>query len=179
MKNLENPIRLSELQPKNTLIKAGLKKAEVFCDIGAGTGIFTTEAAKITDAITYAVDISKDMLKIIEDKAKRQGLKNIQLINPKGFNYPIESNQCDFIMLCTVLHEINNKTALLNEIYRILKTSGRLIVIEFYKKQTPMGPPPKNRISIEQTKMFAQQHGLNLQEQSSLGENLYILMFKK
>lgn len=179
MNKLENPARLNELQPRSTLLKTGLNEGDIFCDIGAGTGIFTIEAAKITNSKTYAVDISEDMLKIIADKAKAQDLENIELINPQTFNYPIESNQCHFIMLCTVLHEINNKTALLDEIHRILKRSGRLIIIEFFKKQTPMGPPANHRISIEETMALADELDFNLQKQSSLGENLYILVFKK
>lgn len=179
MSKLENPARLMELKPRSTLLETGLNKDDIFCDIGAGTGIFTIEAAKITNAKTYAVDVSEDMLKVIEDKAAKHNLKNIELINPETFNYPIETNQCDFIMLCTVLHEIDDKSALLNEIYRILKRSGRLIIIEFFKKQTPMGPPANHRISIDETMALADEFDFNLQKQSSLGENLYILVFRK
>lgn len=179
MSKLENPARLSELQPRSTLLKTGLNEGSIFCDIGAGTGIFTIEAAKITNAKTYAIDISEDMLKIIAGKAKAQGLENIELIKPEGFKYPIDTNQCDFIMLCTVLHEIDNKDALFNEINRILKTCGKIIIIEFHKKRTSMGPPVNNRISIEETMALADKFGFKPHKQSSLGENLFILTLKK
>jgi ubiquinone/menaquinone biosynthesis C-methylase UbiE len=61
----ENPVRLAELNPQQTLVKLGFKEGMQLCDIGAGTGIFSFEAAKLTSEKIYALDISSDMLAII------------------------------------------------------------------------------------------------------------------
>jgi len=45
---LENPERLAELSPKDTLMRIGLGEKDIICDIGAGSGIFTIPAAGIT-----------------------------------------------------------------------------------------------------------------------------------
>lgn len=179
MSKFENPIRLMELLPKETLIDIGLKKGDLFCDIGAGTGVFTIEAAIITGVDTYAIDISEEMLSVIEAKANALDIENIQLIKASGFDYPIEEGVCDFAFMCSTLHEIYEKPQLLKEIHRILKRDGKLAVIEFHKSRTPLGPPEQNRISMEETKEIVEEHGFAELSKRNLGENYYLCTFKK
>lgn len=53
----ENQMRIEELNPRNTLIKAGFKDSMVLCDIGAGTGIFAFPASRISSNDIYALEI--------------------------------------------------------------------------------------------------------------------------
>ncbi len=62
---LENPERLAELSPKETLMKIGLGEQDVICDIGSGSGIFTIPAAQITANTVFALDINNEFLDII------------------------------------------------------------------------------------------------------------------
>lgn len=55
---LENPVRLAELDPAATLIRAGFRENMVLCDIGAGTGIFTFPATQISSEKIYTLEIS-------------------------------------------------------------------------------------------------------------------------
>jgi|GEM_PF-2602649 len=62
---LENPDRLAELSPKETLMRIGLGEQDIICDIGAGSGIFTIPAARITANTVFALDINDEFLDII------------------------------------------------------------------------------------------------------------------
>ena len=179
MHKFESPKRVEELNPKGTLINTGLKGGDVFCDIGTGPGLFTIEAAKITGAKVYAIDTSNDMLEIVAGKAETLRLNNIELINPEGFSYPIEDGFCDYVLLSTVLHEIDDKQALLAEINRILKPGGRLVIIELHKRETPIGPPLSHRISFDETRQLAEEQGFVLWQHESMGENFYLTVFGK
>lgn len=53
-----------------------LNKETVVLDIGCGTGIYALELAKYCKNIV-GLDCSKNMLRILEEKAKKAGLKNI------------------------------------------------------------------------------------------------------
>ena len=179
MHKFESPARLGELNPAVTLKNIGLEHGDVFCDIGSGTGIFTVEAAKITDNTVYAIDTSDDMLKITEGKCEALGLKNVMTIHPEGFSYPIADGQCDVVLLSTVIHEIDEKAALLKEIHRILAPQGKLVIIELHKRETPIGPPVGHRISEEQLQQIAEEHSFVQDSLTSLGENLYLSEFNK
>ena len=67
----------------------------------------------------------------------------------------------------------------LEEVKRLLKNRGKLAVIEFHKRQTPMGPPLAQRLSREEVKELLSQRGFVMQEEFDLGDNFYCLVFLK
>lgn len=174
---LENPVRLAELSPAQTLREIGLKETDVFCDIGAGTGIFTFAAASICKAV-YALEKSGELADYIDGKARMEGFPNIKsvLVSERGFGLPRES--CDAAILCTVLHEIGDKEGFLAEIVNILKKNGRLAIIEFHKKTSQMGPPPELRMSEDEVISIVGTTGFMLSKRMILGDNFYLLIFE-
>jgi len=55
---LENLESIAELSPKETLLRIGLGEQDIICDIGAGSGIFTIPAARITKNTAFALEIN-------------------------------------------------------------------------------------------------------------------------
>lgn len=60
--------------------KFNLKCTDVVFDIGCGTGRLTIPIAERVKFV-YAIDVSKEMLKIAKSEAEREKLKNIEFIN--------------------------------------------------------------------------------------------------
>lgn len=176
---LENAERLAELRPEETLKKIGLGEHDIICDIGAGSGIFTIPAAKITSNSVFALDINDELLGVITEKAREESLTNIFTVKVTGDGYNIETGSVDFVMLVAVLHEINNKANFLAEIKRIVKSTGKLVVIEFHKQQTPMGPPVIHRISRDEVAAICNEYGFRKSDEFSMGDNYYCLVLKK
>lgn len=177
---LEREKRVSELNPPKTLSMIGLNKGEVFCDIGAGTGIFTVEAARMTEALTYALEINEEMIDIIEDKAKSLGLTNIKTAQVSTDLFPVPSQSCDIVLLSTVFREIDDRDILLKEMRRILKcATSRLVIIELHKRLTEIGPPVDARMSEEEVKERVEEEGFVLKRSEILGDNYYCLIFER
>lgn len=174
---LEDPERLKELNPAGTLMRIGLGEHDVVCDIGAGTGIFTIPAAKITDNLVFALETDDEMLEVIAQKAGNEGLLNIRTLKVADSQFGINEKTADLVILVTVLHEIENKTAFLQEISRIVKCNGRLAVIEFHKRQTPVGPPIVPRISQDEVMKLGSECGFVRSDEFNLGSNLYCIVF--
>ncbi len=172
---LENPNRLAELIPMDTLRKIGLKDGDTFCDVGAGTGIFTFAAAEITTNQIYAVEISGEMLVRLQVSAEEKKLEHVKVV--KGIQ-AIPESSCSAVLLCTVLHEVPDVEKMINEIRRILKPKGVLSIIEFHKQQTPMGPPVEHRLDSRQLAEDLYGYGLNQIQHFSLGENFYCSVFR-
>jgi precorrin-6B methylase 2 len=78
MNRFENPERIKELNPAKTLKRIGLKNGDIICDIGAGSGIFYIPAAKLTSNLVYSLEINDEMLKIIDEKARKEGLSTLK-----------------------------------------------------------------------------------------------------
>jgi len=174
----ENPIRLAELNPKNTLIKAGFKDDMMLCDIGAGTGIFSFPATQISSNDVYALEISDSMIELLKNRMAEQKIKNLKIKKVDSDILPLDDNSCDMAIMVTVLHEVENKEFMLNEIKRILKKKGKFMVIEFHKRKTPMGPPIDHRISEECVEEICNSNGLKTIEKFSLGDNFYSAVFE-
>ncbi|MFT9077667.1 class I SAM-dependent methyltransferase [Ethanoligenens sp.] len=173
---LDNPKRIEELNPSDTLRRIGLKDSDAFCDVGAGTGIFTFEAAEQTKSDVYAVEISHEMLDILQSKMQERNVKNIIL---KKSVQDVPSDSCRVVLLCTVLHELRDFEHVIGEVKRIITNNGTLAIIEFHKRQTLMGPPVDSRMSPSQVEERLLQHGFYKTDYFELGENFYGMIFSK
>ena len=174
----ENPMRLAELDPATTLIKAGFKEDMVLCDIGAGTGIFSFPATQISSKDIYALEISDSMIEVLKSRAAERSIQNLKIRKVDSPVLPIDSCTCDMAVMVTVLHEVEDKKFMLNEIKRVLRTMGKLLIIEFHKRSTPMGPPIDHRISEELTQEICNNNGFKTIDKFSLGENFYGIVFE-
>ena len=81
MKKLHSTKRLKELKPYDTLRNIGVLEDSILFDYGAGTGVFTIPAAKITRNKIYAYDINDDMLEILNKKSQIEALNNVITLN--------------------------------------------------------------------------------------------------
>lgn len=143
---LDSPRRMAELQPEWVLDCLGVSGSRVVCDIGAGSGVFTLAAARRTAGSVYAVETDGAILAVLAQRAEAAGLHTVRPLCVSAYAYDIPDHSVDVALLVTVLHEVDNRDALLAELGRILCGQGRVCVIEFRKEQTPMGPPVSCRL---------------------------------
>lgn len=172
----ENEKRLNELDIVNSLKRAGLEEGQVVCDYGAGTGVVTVEAARLTNEAVYALDMDPAMIDHIEDKVTKQSLANVKFTKVEADQLPLKEASIDLFLLVTVLHEIEDVPTFIEKIKRVLKPKGKVMVIDFHKKETLMGPPVDGRMSAYQATRHFLRENILLDEQYNLGDNLYQLV---
>ena len=112
------------------------KKLKIL-DIGCGTGSQLIEI-KIyrKNAECYGIDSSKDMLEISKNKAKKINLQiNFQQQNYENLKF--KSNFFDIVTAFLALHETNfgTRTKAIKEIKRVLKKTGKLILVDYEKTE--------------------------------------------
>ncbi len=176
---LENPDRVEELSPEITLRTIGLRADDVFCDIGAGSGLFALQAAKMTSGNVYALEIDEDMLALIRKRADMQGLHHLHTVAVRDESFGLPPNTADIVLLATVLHEIEDQKPFLADIYSLLKTDGKLAVIEFRSGPTPFGPSPEHRMSRERIEETVCAAGFVYSDFFELGPNFIGIVFLK
>lgn len=174
----EQANRLEEINIIESLKKAGIDKNTVVADYGSGTGIFTVEAAKLTDQTVYAFDVRDDFLKLAADKVATAGLSNVVFKKVEKDLIDLEDNSLDIFFLVTVLHEIVDIPAFVQEIKRVLKPGGRVMIIDFIKKEGTFGPSIRERVSAYQAARHFFREDIALDTQEILGENFYLLVLK-
>lgn len=175
----ENPIRLEELDVETSLKRTGVKPGDTVCDYGAGTGIFAVAAASMTEAPIYALDMDQKMLDIIDQKKRDLNLSNIRTKKVEPDCLPLEEGSVDHLLLVTVLHEILDVPSFVERAVKVLKPDGKIMIIDFLKKEDNFGPPIQERVSAYQAARFFHREGIEMERQYDLGENLYLLILKK
>jgi ubiquinone/menaquinone biosynthesis C-methylase UbiE len=149
---LDNPIRRLIQPPSEIIERLSINPSEVVVDFGCGPGFFTVDLAKKAKKVV-AVDISPEMLKKTELKAKKAGIKNIEFLQSDGKTLHLGDDSVDKILLVTVYHEVGDSDAVLKEFGRTLNSTGKLAIVEVIKKgflpSAPVQNPNKLKAEIE------------------------------
>ena len=121
--------------PEKNLRSFSLGSSMIVADLGAGSGFYTIAAAKhVPNGKVYAVEIVKDFLQTIRNKAAHAGLTNIEAIwgdveRPSGTG--IGSGVCDRVIASNILSQVEDKEAFVKEAVRILKPDGEVLYIDW------------------------------------------------
>ena len=108
---------------------ADIKEGEVVVDLGSGGGIDVFLAANKEFGKAIGIDMTDEMLVKARDNAKRSGFTNVEF--KKGdieSGIPIENNAADVVISNCVINLTIDKVAAFKEIYRILRSNGRMII---------------------------------------------------
>lgn len=119
------------------LEEAGIRRGMSVLDFGCGPGRYTLPAAELVgrQGVVYGLDVHPLALRAVEKKAQKQGMTNIRVINSDR-STGLDPESVDVVLLYYALHDIEEKDAVLKEIYRVLKPEGRLL----YKDHTNLVP---------------------------------------
>jgi len=101
-------------------------------DLGAGDGSFSLLLAQ-SAAKVIAVDSSARMIEVGREQAKRQGADNIEFRLGDFEEVPIADASVDVVFFSQSLHHAQHPERALHEAHRILRTGGRIVVLDLAK----------------------------------------------
>ena len=85
----------------------------------------------------------------------------------------------DVVFFCDVLHRVENRPAYYAKLARALKPGGRIVVIDFYKKALPVGPPPSMKLTDQAVIAEFQKAGFALSKRLDSLPYQYFLFFEQ
>jgi len=98
----------------------------VVLDVGCGTGIYTIPLAKKTGAIVFGLDSAKEMIEKAEVKEDGQ---RVEWQVGDAENLPFANARFDRVIMTMVIHLMVTKQKAIDEIYRVLKKNGTLVIM--------------------------------------------------
>lgn len=130
---LERPEREQEEQPDKIIEVMGLKDGDVVVDMGCGTGYFARRMARAVapSGKVYGVDIQPEMLTIMEDLCKKEGVTNVVAVLGDEDDPKLPRGGIDWMILVDVYHEFQKPEPMLAKMRDSLKPDGRIALIEY------------------------------------------------
>jgi ubiquinone/menaquinone biosynthesis C-methylase UbiE len=175
---LEDPARDAYQKPHEVMEALHVKEGEVIADIGAGSGYFTLRLSHHVGSTghVYGVDISPDMIRHLNRRISEAGLLNVSTILAQPDD-PLLPRPVDRFLVVDVWHHIENQPAYLGLMKKMLKPGGQVVMIDFHKKELPIGPPPGMKIAREDLLHQMQEHGFKLVAEHTFLPYQYFLVF--
>ncbi|NLE80120.1 MAG: methyltransferase domain-containing protein [Rhodococcus sp.] len=119
----QETLRILDLQPGMRLV-----------DVAAGTGALSFPAAR-TGAHVVATDISPVMIDLLNDRARAEGLANVEGRAMDGTALDLEADTFDVAVSVNGVSLFPDLPTSLAEMVRVTKPGGRVVLVSF-------GPPP-------------------------------------
>jgi len=175
---LEDPKRDAYQKPHEVMEALAIKEGEIIADIGAGSGYFTLRLAHHVGANgrVYAVDVSPDMIRHLNGRVRDMGALNVSTILAPP-NDPLLPQPVDRFLIVDVWHHVEDQAGYLALMKKGLKPGGQVVMIDFQKKELPVGPPVDMKISREDLLKQMQAAGFRLVKEHTFLPYQYFLVF--
>lgn len=157
---------------------------EEVVEFGSGIGAFTLACARIIGASgkIYAVDIQKNLLERLRNEAKTFGVTNVEYIwgdiEELG-GVKIKENSVDVVIIVNTLFQLIDKTNTIMEAKRLLRSGGRIIIVDWTDSFGGLGPKPTEIFSAKLAEELLISSGFKKIKEFSAGNYHYGLIFQK
>ena len=166
-----DPLRLIAILP--------LRPHNVVAIIRAGTGHLAIPLAKyLYSGKVYAMTDGAETGRALKEKLTKGRLTNVVILQ-ESRQSKVPKEGLDGILIPLVLHSAANKKAYLRKTADLLKQGAWAAVLEWYKKETPEGPPVRRRLDATTVMDLARETGFRSSERRDLDDQRYMVVLRK
>ena len=177
---LEDPERLNWLPPQEVTRLLNLTSGMSIADIGAGSGFFSLPFARAVEpgGRLFAVDLQPEMLEFLRAKLRSDGSpRNLELIAGEATATNLKDASCDLVFLGNVWHELDDHARVLREIARILRSAGRVAILDWRTDvPNPPEPPAVHRVAAAEAAAALQTAGWAVIQSTGVGTYSYLVI---
>lgn len=170
--------------PEKNIEQLGVHEGMTVVDLGAGTGTYTMLLAEAVgeSGRVIAVEVQKDFLINIKDGATAKGFKNVEVIwgdieRPSGTK--IKDSIADAVVISNVLFQAEDKAGLLREAQRVLKTGGKVLLVDWKDSFGNLGPTKDAVVPQPLARSMCEREGFVVAKEFEAGDHHYGLVLLK
>jgi cyclopropane fatty-acyl-phospholipid synthase-like methyltransferase len=173
--------REREEEPAKLIKALKLKAGMTVCDLGAGNGFYTLKLAKEVgpDGKVLAVEIQKEMLEMLQKRAAKAGVKNIQSVLGTVVDPKLPDHAVDLILVVDVYHEMDHPVEMLAALRKSLSKHGRLVLVEFRAEDPNVPIKELHKMSKAQILKEIPANGFKLVEQYDQMPWQHVMSFER
>ncbi len=177
---LEDPARDAWQKPREVIEALALRPGQVVADIGSGSGYFTLRFSHHVgdQGRVYAVDVDPEMVRDLNRRVRDLGARNVVTVLADADDPLLSDASVDRFVIVDTWHHIADQAKYLGLMKRMLKPGGQVVMIDFQKKELPVGPPPAMKIAREDLVRQLEQAGFRLSAEHTFLPYQYFLVFE-
>ncbi len=146
----EERMELAKVIVNEVRLELRNSKLKSLIDYGSGTGLISLDLSDLVDSILL-VDSSKEMLEVAKAQISHKGLTNSEVLY-SDFTQETPELKADIIVMSLVLLHIPDTKKILQALFNILNSGGKLIIIDFDKNDKINHPKVHNGFAHEKLK---------------------------
>jgi len=176
----ESADRADWQKPAEVIDLMHINKGMKVADIGAGTGYFLPYLSKAVGegGQVFALDVEKDMVRYMNERAAREHLDNVIAKVVPTDNPQLPRGEIDRILIVDTWHHIPDRVAYTKKLAESLAPNGEVFVVDF-TKESDIGPRVSHRISAEDTAVELRAGGLDAKVISETLPKQYVVVAKR
>ena len=136
------------------------QRTDTVLEVAAGTCICGRALAPFVKRVT-CLDLTAAMLTVGKDEAGKQGFLNMDFVQGDAEKLPFSDNSFDIVISRLAFHHFQNPKHCFSEMARVLKTGGKLVVIDMEAAEEALR---NTEDEIETLRDPSHMHNLNKEE---------------
>lgn len=171
--------------PEENILHLSFRPNMRVADFGAGSGAYSFAIARKIgeeNGKVFAIDVQQDLLERLKSEADHLGLSNIETIwadIEHNGGTKIADESIDAAVVSNVLFQAESKTGLVEEVKRVLKPGGQVLLIDWVDSFSGMGPHAGAVISADDARLLFTKEGFSVRSTFDAGEHHYGLILQK
>jgi ubiquinone/menaquinone biosynthesis C-methylase UbiE len=177
-KRFESKERDEYQQPEKVIAFLGDVSGQTIMDIGAGTGYFSFKLAE-AGAKVIAADVDDRFQNYIKEKKEELSVTDEKIeLRKIPYDTPnLANEEVNMVLIVNTYHHIEDRISYFEKVKKGLKPNGKLVVIDFFKKELPIGPPSKMKIERSKVSKELKEAGFsNIEINDELLEYQFVLI---
>jgi ubiquinone/menaquinone biosynthesis C-methylase UbiE len=182
---LSDPTRDEKQKPGELIRAIGLQPGMTVADVGTGIGYMLPFLSRRVgaDGHVIAEDIFDDFLASAKQHAENQKLANVTFVKGTETDPKLPESGVDIVLALDVYHHFDYPEKMLAAIHKSLKPGGKLVVVEYYKRQEAMpGGRALTHIRLDMPDMIKEIEANRfhlIAEKEHVPDSQYLLILRK
>jgi ubiquinone/menaquinone biosynthesis C-methylase UbiE len=182
---LADPARDERQKPGELIRAMGLQPGMTVADVGTGIGYMLPFLSRRVGAEGHVIaeDIFDDFLASAKQRAENLKLENVTFVKGTETDPRLPEAGVDIVLALDVYHHFDYPEKMLAAIHKSLKPGGKLVVVEYYKRQEAMpGGRALTHIRLDMPDLIKEIEANRfhlIAEQEHVPDSQYLLILRK
>lgn len=161
-----------------------VREGDKVADFGAGSGFFVPVLSKAVgpEGRVYALEIQRSLSERIGELVRQEELQNVDTLwcdIERVGGTKLEDEILDIAIVVNTLFLFEDKDTAVKEIYRTLRSGGKLFVVDWSESFGGLGPQPQDVVDVKEAVTLFESNGFVMERDFDAGDHHYGVAFRK